>query len=142
MILPPAFSFVEARKENIGHIISITTEKQKRDVSDALKKQVLASQNGKCEHCGDNIYKGFCEVDHIIALDDNGSNCKDNLMGLCIKCHRFKNKMTNLKKNGYTNDEIKSALQQVGWNENIKTFGVEGKPGVRDIKHVNVISLC
>ena len=30
------------------------------------------------------------EVDHIIALEDGGSNEMDNLQGLCIECHKAK----------------------------------------------------
>jgi 5-methylcytosine-specific restriction endonuclease McrA len=30
------------------------------------------------------------EVDHIIALDDNGTNDDDNLQYLCIECHKLK----------------------------------------------------
>ena len=40
-----------------------------------------------CVRCG---FKGIMEADHIVALEDGGLNCKDNMQLLCVQCHRTK----------------------------------------------------
>lgn len=67
----------------------------KRSVSETKKKWVAAKQNWHCKHCGKQLPPWF-EVDHIIRLDQGGSNHVDNLVALCRDCHGAKTSFENL----------------------------------------------
>lgn len=58
----------------------------RRSVSEARKKAVAAGQNWCCAHCGDMLEATY-EVDHVVELQDGGTNELDNLMALCRNCH-------------------------------------------------------
>ena len=58
----------------------------KRSVSETKKKFVAASQNWKCKSCQCMLSAWF-EVDHVMRLDQGGSNHVDNLVALCRECH-------------------------------------------------------
>jgi 5-methylcytosine-specific restriction enzyme A len=34
------------------------------------------------------------EVDHILALEDGGTDDRDNLQGICVDCHKIKHGAT------------------------------------------------
>lgn len=61
----------------------------KRSVSETKKKYVAASQNWRCKHC-DQTLSAWFEVDHVVRLDDGGSNHVENLVALCRECHGAK----------------------------------------------------
>ena len=66
-----------------------STNKQaqhKRSVSETKKKYVASSQNWKCKNCHEKLEATF-EVDHVIELQDGGTNDIDNLVALCRNCH-------------------------------------------------------
>ncbi len=58
----------------------------KRSVSDARKKVVAAGQGWTCAHCHETLEASY-EVDHVIELQDGGTNDVSNLMALCRNCH-------------------------------------------------------
>lgn len=58
----------------------------KRSVSETKKKYVASQQNWSCNHCGEKLDATF-EVDHVIELQDGGTNDVSNLMALCRNCH-------------------------------------------------------
>lgn len=45
---------------------------------------------GRCEGCGVVLQSGQWECDHRVALRDGGTNRLDNLLALCLPCHRAK----------------------------------------------------
>jgi 5-methylcytosine-specific restriction protein A len=63
--------------------------REKRNVSNLMKKKVAASQGWKCGKCGELLDETY-EVDHKVALYKGGSNDMSNLVGLCPHCHRAK----------------------------------------------------
>ena len=67
----------------------------KRCVSETKKKYVASSQNWNCGHCNNQLNAWF-EVDHVLSLEDGGSNHIDNLVALCRECHGRKTTMSNL----------------------------------------------
>lgn len=67
----------------------------KRSVSETKKKFVSSRQNWKCGHCK-NMLSAYFEVDHIIALNEGGSNDIDNLISLCRECHAKKTSLSFL----------------------------------------------
>jgi 5-methylcytosine-specific restriction endonuclease McrA len=67
----------------------VSIDKEKRNVSNVVKKYVASNQQWKCSLCG-NILDHTYEVDHIIPLGKGGSNNPDNLQALCVKCHKTK----------------------------------------------------
>lgn len=58
----------------------------KRSVSDARKKVVAAGQGWSCAHCHETLEASY-EVDHVVELQDGGTNDVSNLMALCRNCH-------------------------------------------------------
>jgi len=63
---------------------------EKRAVSLAMRRRVIAEQGGICA-------RGWCEapaadVDHILPLWLKGKNARANLEGLCGPCHAAKTK--------------------------------------------------
>ena len=70
-------------------------KKTKRAVSETKKKYVASSQNWNCGHCNNQLNAWF-EVDHVLSLEDGGSNHIDNLVALCRECHGRKTTMSNL----------------------------------------------
>ena len=61
-------------------------KQHKRSVSETKKKYVASSQNWSCKNCHEKLEATF-EVDHVIELQDGGTNNIDNLVALCRNCH-------------------------------------------------------
>ena len=57
-----------------------------RSVSEARKKSVAASQGWRCSGCNEMLSATY-EVDHIIELQDGGTNDVNNLTAMCRNCH-------------------------------------------------------
>jgi hypothetical protein len=68
------------------HVNNIEKPNSKRCVSETKKKYVASSQNWTCKNCQEKLEATF-EVDHVIELQDGGSNNIDNLVALCRNCH-------------------------------------------------------
>ena len=58
----------------------------KRSVSETKKKYVAAQQSWKCKDC-QRILPAWFEVDHIVRLQNGGTNHVTNLRALCRDCH-------------------------------------------------------
>ena len=61
----------------------------KRSVGETRKKIVASSQNWRCKHCTNQL-TAFYEIDHVVALEEGGSNEASNLVALCRECHAKK----------------------------------------------------
>jgi len=83
-------------RQNIPKKITGTT-RDRRNVPEQLKKAIAAEQAWKCRRCG-NMLDAKYEVDHIIALEDNGDNSIQNLQALCRNCHGKKTLSDDLKR--------------------------------------------
>jgi 5-methylcytosine-specific restriction endonuclease McrA len=73
------------------------TTRDRRKVPEQLKKVVAANQKWKCRHCNNDLDAKY-EVDHIIALEDNGDNMINNLQALCRNCHGKKTLSDDIKR--------------------------------------------
>ena len=69
----------------------------KRSVSETKKKYVAAGQSWKCANCRKQL-PAWYEVDHVIRLENGGSNQVDNLVALCRDCHGEKTAKENMSK--------------------------------------------
>jgi hypothetical protein len=69
--------------------------KTKRAVSEAKRRFVASRQDWKCNNCKNQL-SSFFQVDHIIRLDQGGSNHVDNLQALCANCHAEKTGLENI----------------------------------------------
>ena len=67
----------------------------KRSVSETKKKYVAANQSWSCKDCNQQLEATF-EVNHIVPLEDGGSNHINNLEALCRNCHGKKTMIRNL----------------------------------------------
>lgn len=59
-------------------------------IPDSIRYQVLKESGGRCALCGITKTDSPLDVDHIIPRSRGGSNEKENLQALCIKCNRSK----------------------------------------------------
>ncbi len=66
-----------------------------RSVSETKKKYVASQQSWMCGHCGIQLDASY-EIDHIIELQNGGTNHVDNLTALCRNCHGKKTMMNKL----------------------------------------------
>ena len=72
--------------------------KEKRNVTNLMKKTVAANQKWSCAHCNEMLDSSY-EVDHKLALFNGGTNDMDNLVALCRNCHGKKTMNERLPKN-------------------------------------------
>jgi hypothetical protein len=63
----------------------------KRNVTHAMKIEVITRQHSKCNICQKDLNETL-QVDHIIDLCIGGSNDPSNLQALCLECHDRKTK--------------------------------------------------
>lgn len=69
-----------------NRILNSGKTSNKRSVSETKKKFVAAKQGWNCMHCKKQLPAWF-EVDHVVSLENGGSNHVDNLEALCRDCH-------------------------------------------------------
>lgn len=63
--------------------------REKRHVTNAMKKTVGANYKWKCAGCSTTLDEGY-QVDHIVPLFKGGTNDLSNLQPLCGTCHNKK----------------------------------------------------
>ena len=67
----------------------------KRSVGETKKKFVAARQGWKCKQCSQQLSAWF-EIDHVVRLQNGGSNAIENLVALCRECHAAKTGFENI----------------------------------------------
>ena len=67
----------------------------RRSVSETKKKYVASQQGWTCKKCQKQLEATF-EVDHVIELQDGGSNHISNLEALCRDWHGRKTMLSQL----------------------------------------------
>lgn len=72
-----------------------SNDRVKRSVSESKKKYVAANQKWKCDHCKQQLDATY-EIDHVIELQNGGTNDVSNLKALCRNCHGKKTMMTRM----------------------------------------------
>lgn len=73
----------------------MATERQRGRILQRTRERIIGRDCGLCQHC---LQKGrltaltlsTAEVDHIVRLEDGGSNDDENLQTLCHDCHADK----------------------------------------------------
>lgn len=76
-------------QNSVAALATGSLTKEKRNVSNLMKKKIAASQEWKCGTCKKILDETY-EVDHKIALFQGGTNEPENLVALCPHCHRLK----------------------------------------------------
>lgn len=82
-------------KINSSKILNSGGNSNKRSVGETKKKYVASKQNWICKGCNTQLEAWF-EIDHVIRLENGGSNHIDNLVALCRNCHGKKTAMENM----------------------------------------------
>ena len=77
------------QQQTNSNIIQSGGKTTKRSVSETKKKFCASRQGWKCSGCS-QILNHTYEIDHIISLENGGSNNIDNLTALCRNCHGVK----------------------------------------------------
>lgn len=85
----------QASKYGCGAGRSGSGGRVKRSVSESKKKYVAANQNWRCGHCKQQLDATY-EIDHVIELQNGGTNDVSNLKALCRNCHGKKTMMTRM----------------------------------------------
>jgi len=62
----------------------------RREFSKAVMREAFARCGGKCEGCGNHLYAGKYQYDHIIADSIGGEPVLSNCAVLCSGCHAEK----------------------------------------------------
>lgn len=63
----------------------------RKKLSENEKMHILYEQGYKCNRCKESIHPDCFDIDHIVELQDGGSDtCRENLQALCCNCHRKK----------------------------------------------------
>jgi len=79
------------KREDRGILVKDIFKKTKRDsLSKDERFDLIRSQNYKCNLCLNPFGSSSFEIDHIIPLEQGGTNDLANLQGLCDSCHIFK----------------------------------------------------
>ena len=96
-LLTPILNLTSSSTPTNNSVLRPTRVQQncKRSVSETKKKYVASSQNWKCNHCQQQLDATF-EVDHVIELQNGGSNEVSNLVALCRNCHGKKSMLQRL----------------------------------------------
>lgn len=58
-----------------------------------LRQQVFKRDRWQCQDCG--LFGQVLECDHIVPLEDGGSDSIENLQSLCVACHHAKTRREN-----------------------------------------------
>ena len=75
----------------MGKIFKDEQTKTKRTIiSDDIRDIVYARANGRCFYCGKKLKKEEMSIEHIIPLQEHGSNDIKNLFCSCRKCNQEK----------------------------------------------------
>jgi hypothetical protein len=82
-------------RSNISNNGNVGMKPTKRSVSETKKKYVASSQSWTCNHCKQQLDATY-EIDHIIELQNGGTNDITNLVALCRNCHGKKTMMNRL----------------------------------------------
>ena len=67
-----------------------------KKISKRLRDKVRARDNETCQQCGTSGTPPFfldLEIDHTVPYCDGGAMSMENLLLLCIPCHRSKSKI-------------------------------------------------
>jgi Zn finger protein HypA/HybF involved in hydrogenase expression len=70
----------------------------KRTLSRSLRVEIAYRQQYQCNVCHLFPIPPDFQVDHVIALEDQGEDVADNLQALCIACHSQKTRFNRLRK--------------------------------------------
>jgi len=75
-------------------LVKLFVPTQRETFSDKDRMEIIARQSMRCNLCLTPFQKLLhdltFEIDHIIPLEQGGSNAKANLQGLCPSCHIYK----------------------------------------------------
>ena len=66
------------------------TSTKRKSVTPFISKKVAARQQFRCAMCGEILQEDW-EVDHVLSLQNGGSNELSNLQALHKRCHAYKN---------------------------------------------------
>ena len=79
------------KRESRGVLVKDVFKKTKRDsLTKDERFELIQRQNYKCNLCLNPFGSSSFEIDHIIPLEQGGTNYLENLHGLCDSCHIFK----------------------------------------------------
>ena len=73
-----------------------STGEERKIFSRQTRKQIIHKQKGRCNMCHEKKKK--FEIDHIIPLNQKGTNELNNLQALCKKCHLMKTEKESMDK--------------------------------------------
>lgn len=121
------------KREDRGILVKDIFKKTKRDsLTKDERFDLIRSQKYKCNLCLNPFGSSSFEIDHIIPLEQGGTNDMANLQGLCDSCHIFKTtvldrgvivrllqaKLQNKNSSNISRKQILEECQMVYFNRN------------------------
>jgi len=67
----------------------------RRSLTQKKRAELFLAQNGKCYDCPRKLMPGMYHADHRLPLADGGSNDDDNIVLICLDCHKAKTRGEN-----------------------------------------------
>lgn len=80
----------EYRNLKNDSLVITTAQIRRRSFTDEERKQILKNTYGICACCGKKLNLSTMTVEHIIPLDEEGTNDIENLTALCKQCNSIK----------------------------------------------------
>lgn len=87
---------------------------------DVRRYELLTRHNSQCLYCGATVATGTCEIDHVVASSQGGSNRTTNLVVACRPCNASKGKQTVLQWLAIVGDTDERSLKAM--KQRVKTF--------------------
>lgn len=67
---------------------------RRRKLTKAQRMRVYEMYGGRCAYCGKKIRYEDMQVDHMVPLNNGGSDTEDNYVPACRMCNHYKSTLT------------------------------------------------
>ena len=91
----------------------------KRGFTEAIKKQIAASQKWECSLCH-ALLESTYQVDHTVPLWDGGEDSVGNATAMCVSCHAVKTQNEAIERNDRArlrSENIRREKERKTWRE-------------------------
>jgi hypothetical protein len=89
---------LDAFRMQRGEEVFAHRSRHRTPISGSIKVRVLTRAKGSCECCGAHEHQRALEVDHIVPMNQGGSDDLSNLQALCFRCNAAKRDAVCLRK--------------------------------------------
>lgn len=102
---------VEELHLKCGETMIIIQMIKRKKLTELMRRMIARQQDWRCAMCLELLDASF-DIDHIIALCNNGEDKVGNMQALCANCHRKKTNFNDLAKRHNTYEVIQEILSK------------------------------